>query len=100
MPTLGLLNESLRLLQQCGYSIREEWLDGTLGGDCILKGQKIFFLDLALSPEEQLEITLNALRREPKVSRFRISPSLTNLLKFPNLASWGSIPPFSLEKKR
>ncbi|HPP52945.1 MAG TPA: hypothetical protein PK777_08355, partial [Thermoguttaceae bacterium] len=46
MPTLGLLNEALQLLQECGYTIRQEWLDGTLGGTCILKGQKIFFLDL------------------------------------------------------
>ncbi|HOM15754.1 MAG TPA: hypothetical protein PLQ00_00390 [Thermoguttaceae bacterium] len=86
MPTLGLLNEALQLLQECGYTIRQEWLDGTLGGTCILKGQKIFFLDLALSPEEQLELVVDALQQEPRISQFYISPSLTNLLRSSKVA--------------
>lgn len=86
MPTLDLVNEALRLLQECGYTIRQEWLDGTLGGRCILKGQKIFFLDLALSPEEQLELVVDVLQQEPRVSQLCISSSLANLLRSSKVA--------------
>lgn len=81
MPSVVLLNEALRLLQRCGYVIRQEWLDGAGGGPCRLKGRKLFFLDLALPPEEQLEVVVEALREEDEVWHLPISPGLAKLLQ-------------------
>lgn len=94
MAMMALLNEAIRLLQECGYTIRQEWLDGSGGGACAVKGQKLFFLDLALSPQEQLELILNTLREECGVSQLRVSPSLANLLKYPKSASFRFPAPF------
>ena len=69
------------LLEACGYRIRQECLEGTPGGACALKGQRFLFLDVRLSPEEQLEVVLQALAEEPKISELGISPILAKLLE-------------------
>jgi len=78
---LALLREALRILEACGYTIRQECLEGTPGGACALKGRKLLFLDVRLSPQEQLEVVLKALAEEPKISEVGISPSLADQLE-------------------
>lgn len=62
MHTVELLDEALDLAAQLGYAIRQEWLGGSGGGGCEIKGRKCLFLDLALSPLEQLEQVAAAIR--------------------------------------
>jgi len=68
MHTVQLLEEAIRLAQQAGYSIRQEWLGGRGGGGCEIRGRKWLFVDLALEPGEQLGQVLDALRRDPAVA--------------------------------
>ncbi len=65
MHTVELLDHALDLAQKLGYQIRQEWLGGEGGGSCVLKGCKLFFLDLALSPREQFEQLIDVLRHDP-----------------------------------
>jgi hypothetical protein len=67
MYTAEILDAALRLAEQAGYQIRHEWLGGSGGGGCELKGRKLLFVDLALAPEEQLDRVLDALRRDPSL---------------------------------
>ncbi len=85
MHTVELLEQSLDLAKQLGYLVRQEWLDGNGGGACELKGRKVLFLDLALGPIDQLELVLDALRREPdladpNLADVPMSPPLRELL--------------------
>jgi hypothetical protein len=65
MHTVDALQTALRLAEQAGYQIRHDWLGGSGGGGCELKGRKLLLVDLALGPQEQLDIVLDALRRDP-----------------------------------
>ena len=62
MHTVELLDEALVLAAQLGFAIRQEWLGGSGGGGCEIKGRKCLFLDLALSPLEQLDQVAQAIR--------------------------------------
>jgi hypothetical protein len=81
MHTVEMLEEALALIARLGYQVRQESLAGGGGGGCEVKGRKIFFLDLDLGPEEQLEQAFDTLRREPEAARLCMSPALTELLE-------------------
>jgi hypothetical protein len=81
MSPLALLKEALRILEACGYTIRQECLEGTPGGACALRGQKLLLLDIRLSPQEQLEVVLKVLAEEPKLSELGISANLAELIE-------------------
>ena len=83
MHTVELLEESLVLAKRLGYQLRQEWLGGSGGGGCEIKGQKWIFIDLALPPDEQLELVLDTLRREEAVETCEMSVELAQLLKSP-----------------
>lgn len=55
MHTVEKLEAALARAKQLGYRVRFEWLEGVGGGCCEVKGQKWLFVDLSLSPGEQLE---------------------------------------------
>ena len=80
MHTVELLEQSLDLARRVGYKVRQEWLDGNVGGGCELMGRKILFLDLALGPAEQLDQVLDALRGEPGAAVLPMSDRLRGLL--------------------
>jgi hypothetical protein len=67
MHTVELLAEAVKLAEQAGYKIREEWLGGSGGGGCEIQGQKWLFLDLGSDPSDQLDQVLETLRRETDV---------------------------------
>ena len=67
MHTVEQLQEALALAEALGYGIRHEWLDGGSGGSCEIAGRKWLFVDLALSPLEQLDQVVSALRADPLV---------------------------------
>jgi hypothetical protein len=60
MRTVELLAQGIELLKGRGYGIREEWLEGRAGA-CEIRGRKWLFIDLAMSPDEQLELVLETL---------------------------------------
>ncbi|HEV3005929.1 MAG TPA: hypothetical protein VGX78_15790 [Pirellulales bacterium] len=64
MHTADLLEQALQAAAKLGYGVRQEWLGGSGGGDCEIKGQKWIFVDLALSLPDQLEQVAEVLRRE------------------------------------
>ena len=81
MHTVELLREALGLIERCGYTIRHEWLGGGGSGACQVQGKKWFFLDLALGPEDHLDMVLEALRGEPEAAQLPMPYQLRDLLK-------------------
>jgi hypothetical protein len=81
MHTVEMLEQALNLATRLGYTIRQEWLAGSGGGGCEVKGRKLFFLDLDLGPGEQLEQVLDVLRREPEAAAMAGPQELRELLK-------------------
>ena len=81
MHTVELLEQAIDLARRLDYQIREEWLGGSGGGGCELRGKKILFLDLALGPEDQLEQTIDALRIEPQAAAMPMAHQLRELLQ-------------------
>ncbi|HXT60323.1 MAG TPA: hypothetical protein VN699_16900 [Pirellulales bacterium] len=80
MHTADLLDHALRAAERLGYKIRQEWLGGSGGGDCEIQGQKWIFVDLALSPPDQLQLVVEVLRREPRATTLDLTPSLKRLI--------------------
>lgn len=79
MHTVDLLDRAVGAVKQIGYKVREEWLGGA-GGGCEIQGQRWLFLDLALSPDEQLEQVLDVLRHEAQLGALPLSHELTRQL--------------------
>jgi hypothetical protein len=80
MHTVEMLGHSLDLASRLGYQIRQEYLSGNGGGGCELKGKKIFFLDLALDPAEQLDSVVDTLRRDAGAQQLPMPHQLRELL--------------------
>jgi len=86
MHTVEILEEALNLATRLGYTVRQEWLAGSGGGGCELKGRKLFFLDLDLGPDGQLEQVLDTLRRESDAAKLAMPHELRELLKMRQVA--------------
>jgi hypothetical protein len=86
MHTVQLLKEARAVAEQLGYQIREEWLGGSGGGGCEIKGRKWIFLDLAVGPLDQLDIVLETLRREPAACSLCMPHQLRQLLQVRKVA--------------
>ncbi|MDX1925279.1 MAG: hypothetical protein SFV81_02100 [Pirellulaceae bacterium] len=81
MHTVDLLEEALALAERSGVSVRRQWLAEGLGGMCRIGAQRVLFVNLAASNEEQLEHTLAALRSLQLSSQgLTVSDSLKRLL--------------------
>jgi len=86
MHTVELLEEAVALAERAGYQIRQEWLGGSGGGACQIKGRKTLFLDVAAGPADQLEQVLDALRGEPEVLARPMPYQLRELLQARKIA--------------
>jgi hypothetical protein len=80
MHTIELVQQALDVAELLGYTIRQDWLDGG-GGECELKGKKYFFLDLALTPLEQLDQVLDVLRGDPRAASLPMAPELRQFFR-------------------
>lgn len=78
MHTIELLEQALDAATEAGWVVRHEWLNGASAGACEIKGRRYVFVDLALSPREQLDQVLDALAQ---------AELLPSLLEFPQLES-------------
>ncbi|GIX00812.1 MAG: hypothetical protein KatS3mg111_4144 [Pirellulaceae bacterium] len=79
--SVSLLEEALHLAQRHGYTIRQEWLGERGGGACRIGTQRLLFVDLSLTAQEQLQVVVNALKRDPHLAiPEATSPHLRRLL--------------------
>jgi hypothetical protein len=76
MLTVELLEQALDLALRSGYKIRQEWLDGSSGGACIIHGEKWLFLDPTRSRRDLLSDVLDALWADPDVIAIDVSAEL------------------------
>jgi len=81
MHTVDLLEEAVEVARGLGYTIRQEWLGGSGGGACEVKGQRILFLDVAVGPLEQLQKVLEALRMEVRAPDMPLRGELRAMLQ-------------------
>jgi len=81
MHTVKLLRQAIDLAERLGYTVRHDWLGGSGGGGCEIKGQKVLFLDLALGPLDQLDLVIDTLRREPEAAKLPKPHQLRRLLE-------------------
>jgi hypothetical protein len=81
MHTVEVLDEAVALAARCGFGVRQDWFGGVAGGACEFKGQQWIFIDLALTPYEQLEQVLDALREFANLPQSPRSPQLQALLE-------------------
>ena len=86
MHTVDLLEHAAQVAKQLGYRLREEWLGGSGGGPCEIKGQKWLFVDLALSPAEQLAQVAAAIRNEPSAAQLDLPYELRRALQLRKIA--------------
>ena len=86
MHTVELLDEALGISRRLGYGIRHEWLGGSTGGSCEIAGQKWMFVDLALSPLEQLDQVVQSLKFDAEIHTVPMSAHLRELLQLRNVA--------------
>jgi hypothetical protein len=80
MHTVELLEQALALSEWLGFVVRQDWLGGVAAGACEVKGRRWLFVDLALSPAEQLEQVLAALRQAASLENTAAFPELRKLL--------------------
>lgn len=81
MHTVELLQEALETARGIGYDVRQDWLGGDGGGHCLVRGRRMLLLDMAQTPDEQLEVVADALRGEGQSSTLKMSPSLAERLQ-------------------
>jgi hypothetical protein len=86
MHTVELLDQALDVAVRLGYTVRQEWFAGNGGGGCEVKGRKFLFLDLDLSPEEQLEQVAATLQHEPIAPTLPMPRELGELLRVRKIA--------------
>jgi hypothetical protein len=81
MHTVDLLEEALALAEQNGFSVRRQWLAEGIGGMCRIGEQRVVFINLANSSEEQLRHALEAVRSlNLSTQDLSVSNSLKRLL--------------------
>jgi len=61
MHIAAQLDAALEQARQQGFRLRSEWLGGSGGGMCEIRGDRWLFIDLTLEPREQLEMVRAAL---------------------------------------
>jgi hypothetical protein len=81
MRTLELLDYLIELARRLGFEIREEWLDGIGGGACVVKGQRILFVDQSLPPADRVQQIAQSLRSSEELTKIYVLPEARALLE-------------------
>lgn len=82
MHCVDQLEQALQIAMNSGFQVRQEWLNEKGGGACRIGDQKVLFVDLSLTAEEQLEQVVAALRTLDNLclSNLQSSPLLKRLV--------------------
>lgn len=80
MHTVEMRERMIRLAEELGYTVRQEWLGGAAGGLCEFGGRRVIFLDLALSAVEQLDQLATALADDPAIHAVKLPAALRPVL--------------------
>ena len=87
MHTVELLQEALQAARGLGYDVRQDWLGGDGGGHCLVRGRRMLLLDVAQTPDEQLDVVADALLGEEAFKSLRISRKLAERLEMRSAAA-------------
>ena len=80
MHTVELLEAAISLARSSGFVVRQDWFGGFSAGACEFQGRRWMFIDLALSPREQLEQVAEGLRGIVHVPQGEVPPQLHAML--------------------
>ena len=81
MHTVDMLNAAIHHAHELGIQVREDWLDGTNGGECEIEGRRWIFLDLAQTPDERLAVMAECLASYGLDARMKLDPDLAAILQ-------------------
>jgi hypothetical protein len=76
MESLPHLDVLMHLFERLGVTVRRETLGGEGGGLCMLRGQRIMFLDTSADEASQIGCCLRALGSIPELESMYIPPAL------------------------
>lgn len=80
MDSEAVLAELLDLAERLGIEVRRELLDGNGGGLCLLRGQRVLFVDTGADLVEQVGRTAAALSDVDGVAECYVRPEVRELL--------------------
>ena len=81
MNEQNILDELLALLETNGVTIRNEPLDGSGGGLCTIKGERIFFVDTEASSIVSAAICAEAVSKVVDVEQIYIKPLIRQFIE-------------------
>jgi len=81
MNEQNILDELLALLEANGVTIRNEPLGGSGGGLCIIKGQRIFFVDTQAPSVVSAAICAEAMPKVVDVEQIFIKPQIRQFIE-------------------
>jgi hypothetical protein len=70
------LDALLAVAEEIGLSVRREPLGGDGGGYCVLRRQRVLFVDTAADLETRYERTLAAISRLPEIEQRYLPPEV------------------------
>lgn len=76
MDLQSRLDALLALAEEIGLKVRPEPLGGDGGGFCVLRGERILFVDLSADLETRYERTLEALAPMPEIEQRYVCPEI------------------------
>lgn len=81
MNEQSILDELLALLEASGVTIRNEPLDGSGGGLCTIKGQRIFFVDSQASSAVSAAICAEAVSKIVNIEQIYVKPQIRQFIE-------------------
>lgn len=80
MHHVELLEHALAVARKIGFLVREEYVGDIDGGSCVVRGQKMLFLDPQLSIPDRLAIVCEALAAEEQLDQSNLPDELAQRL--------------------
>mgnify|MGYP001809285553 CR=1 FL=1 len=80
MHHVELLEHALEAARKLGFLVREEYVGDIDGGSCVVRGQKMLFLDPQLSIPDRLMIVCEALAAEEQLDQSNLPDELAQRL--------------------
>ena len=81
MDTAQKLERLLEVCEALDITVRIESLGGEGGGLCLLKGQRVLFVDADADGAWQMDTTLSALAHLPELDRVFLPPALRQAIE-------------------